>query len=542
MIERAIESWTDTVSERSYQSVFCQMLVARGFTILHSTRHCALEFGKDIIARDSDGTLCAFQLKGHPGGRLSKGGFSELLPQIGELTDIPVNYPGVPSGTRHKAFLVTNGEIDEEVHVAVTALNGTLQAGQRPAQSLEVISRGTFLAWAKQLESSLWPSELGDWQILFRLLSVDGRSDFPTDDFDHLVTSTIGLSPALSSPSQAEVERRVASAALITAVALRQFSARTNHFAEASAWALFALYAVATCERHQVSTKRTRAAIDAAEEASRTALIGLAQEVVGSPVPGVQGDGFSEFVIYRARLTLLAGCLGLLWWFLNEKVEAEAKLRDKLGDFVTANAPKCELWGEGAVPQIVLALLCLTEVDPTSKADTLIDRLLGAVIKRCLGDGEALWSPYWRADQVLLHSYRELLALSDDELAKEKTKGSSFSASALLQLSARRNLRTTCRSVWASFTKLTHRQFVPEKQWQALLFRCENGDETGTQVLPHGKWDELVSRSYEAPGGHAALLKERPFLLGFLTVLFPFRFNADVLRGLCDSFKIGWKM
>jgi hypothetical protein len=50
----------DSASERSYQGPFCQILSARGYTVLHSTRHAPIEFGKDVIAIAPDGVPCAY--------------------------------------------------------------------------------------------------------------------------------------------------------------------------------------------------------------------------------------------------------------------------------------------------------------------------------------------------------------------------------------------------------------------------------------------------------------------------------------------------
>lgn len=74
MIEKLLENWLDSASERSYQPVFVQMLVADGYRVLHSSRHCLLEYGKDILAIAPDGVGCAFQLKGDPKGRMKVDG------------------------------------------------------------------------------------------------------------------------------------------------------------------------------------------------------------------------------------------------------------------------------------------------------------------------------------------------------------------------------------------------------------------------------------------------------------------------------------
>jgi len=112
VLERLIESWLDSASERSYQAPFCQMLLAEGHTVLHSTRHAPLEFGKDVISIGPDGIPCAFQLKGNPGTRLTLVQLRDIKGQLLELVTQPIVLPGVPAG-RHRCYLVTNGETEE---------------------------------------------------------------------------------------------------------------------------------------------------------------------------------------------------------------------------------------------------------------------------------------------------------------------------------------------------------------------------------------------------------------------------------------------
>ncbi len=82
MLERLIEYWLDSATERSYQPAFVQMLVGEGHQILHSTRHASIEFGKDIVSIAPDGVPCAYQLKGNPGGRLTGSQLRDIASQL----------------------------------------------------------------------------------------------------------------------------------------------------------------------------------------------------------------------------------------------------------------------------------------------------------------------------------------------------------------------------------------------------------------------------------------------------------------------------
>jgi hypothetical protein len=89
VVERLIESWLDSQTERRYQPAFIQLLVSEGWSVLHNTRHSPIELGKDVIARRPDGVLHCFQLKSNPGSRVTKTEAQGLVPQLTELLELP---------------------------------------------------------------------------------------------------------------------------------------------------------------------------------------------------------------------------------------------------------------------------------------------------------------------------------------------------------------------------------------------------------------------------------------------------------------------
>ena len=123
MLERVIENWLDKATERSFQQPYCYILSADGHTIIHSTRHSAMELGKDIITINRHGTPCAFQLKT---GNISLAKWrSKVNPQIDDLVYGQINHPSVDNSRHHISYLVTNGNIEEEVSRAIDDRNRT---------------------------------------------------------------------------------------------------------------------------------------------------------------------------------------------------------------------------------------------------------------------------------------------------------------------------------------------------------------------------------------------------------------------------------
>ena len=160
MLEKLIENWLVNTTERSYQQPFCYMLAKRGYTLIHSTRHSAMELGKDVIAADPDGTICAYQLKTAPASgrlRLSMWKKENLGEQLWELATLPVEHPALGEVDQHKSFFVINGYLDEEVSEVLNKLNRSLRS--RGFGPVKVINIGHMITWAKDCGDELWPSE-----------------------------------------------------------------------------------------------------------------------------------------------------------------------------------------------------------------------------------------------------------------------------------------------------------------------------------------------------------------------------------------------
>ena len=135
------------------------MLSAHGHTIIHSTRHCGMEMGKDIITVGPDGTPCAFQLKT---GNISLAKWrNEISAQIDDLVFGKISHPSLENSKHHKSFLVTNGRIEEEVSRAIDDRNRSWN-DINPCFRLRTVVRGELLEKAQNLGTDLWPSELTD--------------------------------------------------------------------------------------------------------------------------------------------------------------------------------------------------------------------------------------------------------------------------------------------------------------------------------------------------------------------------------------------
>lgn len=256
MQEKLIERWLDSINERGYQAAFLQMLAGEGHAVVHSTRHMAIEFGKDVVSIDPEGVPCAFQLKGNPGGRLTLAQFREIKGQIEELVEQPIRYPGIPD-TPHKCYLVTNGEVEEEVQRAIDDLNlGYQRRGFHLNSRLKLISRGMLLDWAVKYSSTFWPESFSIHEKLIRFYNEDGAGPLNLDLLSQGLDEILKISGEGSRLGTLEFERREISASLFITFAVRNFVNQKNHTAVASAFAALFVALICGQARHDVDAGR----------------------------------------------------------------------------------------------------------------------------------------------------------------------------------------------------------------------------------------------------------------------------------------------
>lgn len=553
MSERLLEGWLDSASERSYQAPFCQMLAGQGYTVVHSTRHSPIEFGKDILAIDSTGTPCAFQLKGNPGTKLTKNEFQRIQGQLVELVTQPIIFPDSRVTTKnHKTYLVTNGEAEEEVHRAIDDLNRGFKRQNAIGAPITLITRGTLLSWAIDLGSSLWPSEIEDIDNLLNLLVWEGDDNFPEEGLHKLLIPLLRISPNDARISAADLKRRITSAALITSVSLRNFSRQDNHFAQTKAWIIFIAYAIAACEKHQHSFKRNaQKAVEIAEDTIFDSLADLCEELVernklipGDAIPDnllIQGYGLTDNVAYRGRYDLIVALMSLYWFWCREREWPNKEHEEFVESFLPRDFQNHHLWGEGAIPQFIIYLWYLRASEPSPRPDYLLKSFLENIISvGTNSDGTGLPSPYYSYEDFLRHELQELLGLKEDPYRGDSFLFRSFFAQGLLHLLVRTNLKNGCKELWPNFSKLGLSHFQPDEDWQFCLWRSEDGQEIMVQPPLTKTWEDLVDEARDVSCEGVPVALKNKFLLMLWTIIFPYRGTPSVVRFLGKEFNDSW--
>jgi hypothetical protein len=520
------------------------MLVGQGYQIVHNTRHAPIEFGKDVIAIAPDGAVCAFQLKGNPGTRLTLTQFREIQFQLNELVSLAINIPGIAEGIQHRAFLVTNGEIDEETHTAIERFNqGFVNLGQ-PERKLQIIARGTLLSWARELGEALWPSELSDLNALLELMIFDGKENLPLAKIHSLLVRNLRLRPEDKSfGSLASFRRHVTSSALILSLSIRAFQQEKNHYAIMGAWLFYSVYTLASCEKWGHSPDEVAANLQISNDAIFLSLQNLANETLERKFL-IEGDALVDAAFFRQRYTLLVALISLYWFWAKHLDWLTLEAETAIEKFLPRNHQLHSLWGEAAVPQFLIHLWYICETSSSNEYGYYLASLTTALIElnSTPNPSTNLASPYYAFDDILRHQLAgTLFDAADDIIREDSFAGSTYYALPLLHLLVRTNLKRECKRIWPDFSKMASREFCPSPRWAYYMWRTDFGENILHQHKSTKEWDELVTEACDCSASEIPEhLKQQPFLFMLFVILCPHRGTPSAIRKLGRQFCTTW--
>ena len=532
MLEKIIENWLDNASERSFEKPFCYMLSAEGHTIIHSTRHTAMELGKDIITVAPDGTPCAYQLKSD-NISLSKWR-GEVGSQTSDLVNLRINHPSLNNSQYHRSYLVTNGRIEEEVSRAIDDRNQAWASQGQSYLHLETIVHGELFAKAQKLGTDLWPSELNDTKTLLEMFLENGEGIIPKAKLASLFESTIPLELLDNGkePPKSHCTRSVASAGLLCAIVTSNFSNKNNHVAEIEAWTLYIAYVLAVAERWGIPVKTYKNELKIAKDSIYNSLANLCDEVKERDSL-IEGDLFADFYVYRVRMTWLLGLMSIYaLWRRRDKIKKD-ETDDFLREFCKNKRSLLELWGEAAIPQFLAFFWYFRKIDATRSPIDLLQGLISAICKLNHPKSEIfLANPYYEAEDILPYLFAPILGSAADPL-EETFIGNSYALEGLVHLFVRRNLKQTMKGLWPSVSKLASVSFSPENSWDFYRWKNKDGKRWDVFPKPTQKWEELKVLSFESEGACIPpRIKNDPILLLLFLCVYPHRMNAEIMRWL----------
>ena len=496
------------------------MLAHQGHTILHLTRHCGMEHGKDVITTDGEGMVCAFQLKKADGKiKLSKWQ-NELLGQVMQLVYSPVAHPSVKDySSHHHSYFVTNGEFEEEVFREIDLLNKDWVFKGQPQYKINTIVKGQLLNWANELKTDLLPTEIRDFKLLLEFYLASGQGILDREKFARLLDSHFERKTKSASQSR----RIISSGALLCCIATSTFTNHENHIATAEAWIMFTSYLMKFCEVNKLTLPAYRNELEICRQIITNSIKNSFEEAA-SARHLVVGNPFHDVFVYKPRVTYLIGFYAGL--ALHELITAssDASVLQSIRSFIEKHDDDIELWGESAVPCCLNYYWLQKTSLQENRSKHLLRSITGTVIHSHRDRKSVFPDPYYDIDEALSAGFEE----NEEKKAGKSRKGFSYYLESLLMLCVKENDREFVASEWFDITKIFFSTFELLVQEDFFSFRCAEGKEVFKTPVQTESWHRLQKMAHEdfQDSGLCEIFKNNRWFYPFFFLLFPHRVST----------------
>ena len=481
--ERVIENWLTRVNERSLEVPFSQLLAGEGHQIIHLSRHGPAEEGKDLITIANDNVPCAFQLKS---GKITQAAWEQIHPQIVRLVEYPIIHPSIDSNSPRRTYLVTSGELDEEVRLAIQHLNNDWRNRGHPV--LETIVKGQLLKRFKDINTNFWPVQLSFEKTLLEFFLLDGDDYLDKAKFADFIFSLLPFN--VSSVNKAAHSRALASTATLASYALSSYDRASNHVAQIEGWTIYTAHLIALVEKHNLDDDYWKESFSIALYAIEQSFMRLCEELK-KRTHLVEGNALVDAPFYRGRVTWLVGLVSIFALWNNAALNSELGAWAK--EFILANKTDMLLWGEGSVPQFLALYWILKRITSTLEPDQILVSIIDSICTANEDNSGGLADPYHSLAEVIADAYG-----IGNKLIQENYEGQSYTLEGLVQLYARRNWRQQMRFLWPRISRIDFVETLHEAAWQFCLWRNdENGRHRTAQPQSRQSWAELRTHAQQ---------------------------------------------
>ncbi len=516
MIERVVENWLTSANERQYQLPFCQLLASEGETVIYISPHGQMEQGKDVITISRNHRVHAYQLKG---GKLTLTDWREYKGEIDELVLYPISHPSVNVRKLQKPFLVTNGRVADTVINAIKASN--LAWARNAAGPLTLVAGDELTTRFVKAHGQFLPRETKDFTKFLDLIVNSGAAQFDKRRFASFLEAILQIRSS-KRPRPRDVQRAIASAVLLTTYIVQGCERVANHWAIFEAWTVMASYIAAVTSRHKVPKQWWQTSLELCILGATRALDDLVLECTVTKLRFTQGNPLSDGYFYNPRITILAGLLGACT--LSHRLRGETWQEENfVRNFLREHLPRAQIWGESAVPYLVIGALAIEKHGAHALAEAMVLRLVRTIAEVNGSKGRGLPNPYYEPEQALR------LAYGLDQFNAEMFAGHSYAMEPLVQFLARRLVRRQLATLWDKITRVEFARFVPTHQWERFRWRCGEGSLVTSAPKSPQSWKELREASEGVPRV-PEVFKHAPELSIFCSLVYPHRFTVDSLK------------
>lgn len=516
MIERVIENWLDSTTEREYQFAFCQALAAQGFRIEHISSHGQMEQGKDIIATDRAGFHYAYQLKT---GDIDQGTWRAIRGEIEELVELPIQHPNIPQASPFQPILVTTGTLTDPVRREITDRRIVWERNGHNA--LTVVTKWQLHDMLVKAQGNFLPRSPADFERFLKLFLGDKRNVLNKQEFSEFLQS---LQP-VGDIKRAELRRIFSATALLASYILSGFQREQNNFALAEGWILVVAYLLRLAERVKLYEPIWLPSILLCIEAWEQAAAALTAEAVERQW-WVEGNPAVDVDILGFRTTILLGFLSAFALYCRA-AKHPSKLENEIFGKIISRLKDSKYWGESATPHYYSVILLLFIHGKEGMAVQLTSEIIQLITNRNSNRAEqGIPDPYYEPEHLL----EAAVGLEEIFGPKQSFVGSSFSLRSLVEFLARRERKQILKSLWHRITGIMSREFMPSPLEDTYLWRAKHGTLATALFGQPQDWSELKESAEKKPEINLLLYSRFPQLILPFLITYPHRFTPDLSR------------
>lgn len=523
MLERIVENWLTSASERTFEVPFAQVLASEGHQILQGPVHHAFEHGKDLITVSNDGELCAYQLK-NGGGQL---GVEELRRYQGQLTTLSRSAVSIPSISEprqpDRVFFVTNRTLTPVARDLIRQLSDSNRSQDYPA--IELIEKDSLLGRFTEAHGEFFPVEPEDISSFLELFLARGEGEFPAETFVTFLEQILPFDG--SDPSNVKCERSAAASALFTAYVLTPWTRKQNHLEIARGWLLLSTQILRLAAKHDLEDEVFETSYSLSYQAVRLSLHALLEEAVDRDdlvIPGM-----TESLVYGFRaLRVCAACSALL---LSEKLGGhDHSLKGPVQELLARELPYIRTLAEAGVPLVFLVAWALNELGEYLFPVFLITEVAKELLEANHPNSEhGLPDPYHSLREVqLAHLTRDHTFLDEEDFS-----GKSYMVHVAIEWLARRLWKRHVETLWPDATRIQQMEHWPQIPEGFFRYRDPNAQLQVGQFPAPTSWSELSRASSRTNRNNIPeLLLSRPELMPLVPLVFPHRFTSSYAGAL----------
>ncbi len=485
MIERAIENWLINTNERNYQSPFCQVLLGKGHRILYVSSHRPMEQGKDIISISPDGEYHAYQLKT---GKIDIPVWRAILGEVKELMELPIVHPSVDLNKIHKAYLVTNGEIIDEVRHQIDLINRDNVQKERRYSYLEYIDLHGLTKDFIDAQNEFIPKNLSDFNEFLNLFLSNGKDFLPKEKLGKFFENSLFGEEVKQKSNKIHA---IGSSVILNSYLLNPFQVEKNYFAIFEAWIVLAVQIIRFAELSDLKFEDWEGSYKIIIDEMLRNLFLLRDEVLNKK-DFIEGNWFGEDkLIYRIRATIVLGTLAALEnhiFLTKNRYETKKEVLMLLKE----NLKMLNIWGESAFPYIFSIIQYLENSKETLEAKGLLVATMDAILKKSANTSDkGLASLYYSPAEALSTIYKQ----NPEPIDFSEFCGGSYILNALVEMFVRRDFRDLLSDRWKKISYIRYKEFKPDRFEDNFSWHSDVGKNISQFPNSTQSWKELKNES-----------------------------------------------